>query len=141
MVEIPREREDAAHTDAPVGGLKSHHAAQRSGDADRAARVGAERRQRHAAGHRRRAAARGPARDAVRVPRVAAIPEVRVDVGHAQRDLVRVGLAEQNRARSLEFSHGDGILLGHEVREVARSRRGADARRVVQVLDGDGNTR
>ena len=48
VVHRPRQRHDAARGDGAVGRLEADDAAQRGGDADRGARVGAERREAHA---------------------------------------------------------------------------------------------
>jgi len=66
---------------------------------------------------------------------------MRVDIGHAQCNLVRVGLADDVRSGGFELADGNCILFGNVVLEEKRACCGADPGGLVQVLDRDGDIR
>ena len=140
LVERRGEGDDAPARAAPIGRLDPDDAGEGRRLADRAAGVGAGRRQAEVRRHRRRRAARGAAR---RQGRRIARPPPGSDrravggglVGRAHGELVHVELAEHHRARSQSW-RGDRALVGrHEPLEDARRRLARHAFGAEQVLD------
>ena len=82
---------------AAAARAKARHAAQRGGDADRSRGVGTESGRAAARRDRRRGSARAAARDQRRVVRIAHRPEGGVVGGDAERQLLHVGLAQDQR--------------------------------------------
>ena len=135
VVEAPGERHDARERDEPPGRLDRRRAAARGGDPERARRVGAGRRGRHPRGERSRGAAARPAGRSPQVPRAADL------VGRpADRELVRVQVAEQHHARGGQPGPGVAVLRRHLLEEPARRghRLAGDA---VEVLEPDRHAR
>ena len=99
-VERRRQRHGAVQADEPVRRLEAGEAAQRRGNAHRAAGVRADRRGREAGRDRDRRAARRAARDAMRrqVPRIPRRAHRLVAAPAAERELDHVRLAERNHA-------------------------------------------
>ena len=114
--------------------LQPDEPAGRRRNADRAAGVGADRGVGHAVEHRRGRAARRSARRSARIERMPHGAERRVLVGRAERELVQVGLADEDRARVAQprptigaSSRGDVSLAharGRGRRRAARRRSG-----------------
>ena len=98
LIERRGEREQAVARDASVGRLQPDEAAERGRLADRSAGVGSERGRHQAGGDRDRRSAARPARRARRIPRVARRAEGRVLGRRAHRELVAVGLADDDGA-------------------------------------------
>ena len=134
LVERRAEGEQAVARDAAVGRLEADDAAQRGRLADRAAGVGAERDRRQAGRHRDRRAAARAAGDAVERPRVAGDAERRVLGRRAHRELVAVGLAEDDRAGRLEALDGRRRVGRHEALEDPRGGRRRHVARAEVVL-------
>ncbi len=105
LVERGREGHEAVAAHPPVGGLEADHAAEGRGLADRATGVRAEGERDHAGRHRRRRPAGRPAGDAGEVPRVLRLLVGAVLGGRAHRELVHVGLAEDDRPCPLQPRH------------------------------------
>lgn len=135
MVERPRERYDARRADAPMRRLQPDRAAERGGDANTAARIGAHRHRRHPRRHRRAGTAARTTGDAVGVPRIARRAEVGVIRRHAEGKLVRVRLAERNRARLAEQPRDRRIRTRHAIPEDFRSGSGANTLRRIEVFE------
>ena len=134
LIERRAEGEQAVARDAAVGRLEADDAAERARLADRAAGVGAERDRRQAGRHRDRGAAARPARDAIQRPRIARHAERRVLGRRAHRELVAVGLAEDDRAgrfQALDGRRGEGR---HEALEDPRGGGGRHVARAEVVL-------
>ena len=140
LVERAREGDDAEARAAPVGRLHADDAAERGRLADRAAGIGAGRAEAEFGRDRRRRAARAAARDARRVgpdfsPWIDDTVEVAGNIRRTHRELVEVGLSEQDRARPPEIG-ADGRFVGRdEILQDARARGRADARGAEQILD------
>ena len=98
LVEARREGDQAEPADRAVGRLDADDAAQRGRLADRAAGVRAERERREVGGDRRRRTAARPAGHPRGVVRVARRAERRVLGARPHRELVEVGLADDDRA-------------------------------------------
>ena len=105
-----RERDDPVPGVAAVGRLHADDPAHRGRLADRAAGVRAERERRLVGGDRGGRAAGGAAGHLRQVPRVVDRPEPGVLRGGAHRELVHVGLADEDRARIAQ-PPGDGGLI------------------------------
>jgi hypothetical protein len=56
---------------------------------------------------------------------------------HAERELVHVELAEQNRAGVSQSAYDRGVLFGNPAREYSRPARRPDAGRLEEILDRD----
>ncbi len=134
LVERRAEGEQAVARDAAVGRLEADDAAQRRRLADRAAGVGAERDRREAGRDRDRRAAARSARDAIERPRVARHAERRVLGRRAHRELVAVGLAEDDRAGRFEALDGGRGVGRHEALEDPRGRGRRHVARAEVVL-------
>ena len=63
---------------------------------------------------------------------------VRVLAGRPKRELVHLQLAHKHRARVAEPLGDGGVVVRHEVGQYLGAYAGADAARVVQVLESDG---
>ena len=98
LIERRGEGDQAVARDAAVGRLEPDDAAERRRLADRAAGVGAERERRHAAPPPRPPIRRSSRRGCGRGPRVARRAERAVLGRRAHRELVAVGLADDDRA-------------------------------------------
>jgi hypothetical protein len=135
MVERPGEREGPGEADASVGRLQTDDAAERRRDADRAARIAAEG-ERHLVGRERdRRATAGAARHPLSVPRVPRRALEEVDGGDPPGELVGRGLPDQDRAGLPRPAHRLRIHSRDVAVEHRGAVRGADFRRVEQVLD------
>jgi hypothetical protein len=135
VVEARREREDPVVRDEPVGRLEPDDPAARGGDADRPARVGAERDVGELRDHGRGRPAARTARRPSRRARVRNGAVVRVLRRHAVRELVEVCLADGDVPGSLQPRYGLGGLRRDVVREHGRAVRRPHAGGVEQVLD------
>ena len=98
-------RHEAVAGHGAVGGLQAEEPAERGGLPHRAARVAAEREVHDARGHRRRRAAAGAAGHPAVVEGVQRPLERRVLRRRAHAELVEVGLARHDRARTLQAFH------------------------------------
>ncbi len=125
---------DAA-ADHAVGRLVAEQPAERRGDADGAAAVGAGRDDRQPRGERGGGSAARAAGGEVGVPRVAGGAEEEV-VGEAlDAELGHVRLADDDAARRAQPADGDAVGLGgRRIGEPAGAVRGAHAAHVVVVL-------
>ena len=138
MIERRTERDQAVPRDAAVGRLQADHAAHRGRLANRSAGVGPERQRRDARRDGGRRSAARAAGNAIERPRVVHGTERRVLVRRAHRELVAVGLADDDRARRVEprettvASYGGDVGLEH-----ARRGGGADPSRAQVVLERD----
>ena len=86
---------------------------------------------------RRRGAARRAGRIVRRVPRVARRRKRQCEIGAADREFVRLLLAEQDHASLAQPHPALGVLVRHMVEIDARPGRRADAFRLVDVLEAD----
>ena len=110
--------------------LDRARSAARRGDPQRAARVAAERRRGHPRRQRRGAAAARSARDAVQRPRIADLVG-----GAAGRELMGVGVAEQDHALRAQPRPHDGVLGGDVALQHPAGRGERQARDAVEVLE------
>ncbi len=137
-VERRRQRICPVARHARRGGLEADEAAERRGNADRAAGVGGERRMRHAFGDRHRRARRRTARDAsgravVRSERRAVVG-IEADAG--ERELGHVGAADEDGARGAQPCHRGCVACGGRcIGEHAGPRGGGLPGDVEEVLD------
>ena len=120
---------------APDGGPEADDPAQGRGDARRSAGVGAD-----AGGREPRCdsgcvAAAAAARDLGRVVRIAHRPERAIVAGDAERQLVHVGLAEENAAGAEQGVEDVRVRARAVAAEAWRSSRGGQRRAVDVVLD------
>src|SRR5262245_47232807 len=102
VIETPRERSDSLAGNPSVRRLQPGDAAERSGNPDRPAGVRADGAEADPGRERDRRAAARAAADPRAVPRIARRPVVGVHVRDAVRELVEVGLPEENGARLAE---------------------------------------
>ena len=135
VIEARGEREAALERHEPVARLEAHHPTARRRDADRAARVRAERGVGEAGRERRAATRARPARRTARRERIGHVAEVRVPARDAVGELVQVRLAHVRVAGRLEPGHGLGAALGHVVGEQDRAVGRRQPGGVEQVLD------
>ncbi len=139
MVERVGQWEDAAPADPAVGRLEPDDAAIGGGAADRTAGVRPHRAGAQAGGDRRGRAARRAGRIVRGVPRIARRLEGEREIRPADREFMRLLLAEQNRTGPAQPRPGLGILVRHMVEIAPRACRGADAAGLVDVLEADRN--
>ncbi len=97
VVQRPGLGHRAAKADQPVGRLEPHHATQRRGDAHAAPGVAADRDLHQPRGNRDGRATRGAAGEVRLIPGVGNVAEPPVDTERAERELVHVGAAEEDR--------------------------------------------
>ncbi len=133
--------DEAVAADAAVGGLQADDAAERGRLADGAAGVAAEGRRSQAGGHGRGRAAGGAARDAARVPGVAGEAGGARLGRRAHRELVHVGLAEQDRAGGLQPSDGRRGVGRPVAGQDPRGARRVARERAEVVLERHGHAR
>ena len=112
VVKRPGERHPARPAHAPVGGLDPDDAAAGRGQADRAARIGAERAVNEPGGHGRARAARRAARAVAGPPGRLDVAVVDVVPEGSERQLREVQAAQRDRARRLQAGHGRRVLVG-----------------------------
>ena len=138
-VHAPGERDDAVVADATVGRPDAGDAVDRRGQADRAARVGADGTETTARRDRHTRAPAGAGRETLDVPWVAHGAVVRIGRGAPPRELVHVGLADEDRTRPAQAFCNAGVGIGQPVAEhlAARSRARAAQRDVVFQRDRD----
>jgi len=123
------------------GGSEAGEAAESGGDADGAARVGADGREGGAFLYRRCCAAGGASGEECGVAGLEAVVEVAVFSGDAVGELVEVGLASDEGSSLLEASRHGGVLRGEAV-VVAVERGtagGREAGEVEAVFERDGD--
>src|ERR1043165_193418 len=75
-----------------------------------------------------------------KAPGIFRASEMRVVGSQTERDLVHVGLAEQDRAGGVDPFHYEGIMLRHEIAKYPRTSGRADPGGMNHVFDGDGNS-
>jgi hypothetical protein len=110
VIEGPGERQHPVPADAAVSGLEAHRPAERGGDADGAAGVGAQGGVDNAGGDGRARSTAGTSGAVLGIPRVAHGSEVGVGGGDAVGQLVHVQLAEHHGAGGFETRHHEGIV-------------------------------
>ena len=110
----PAFRPVRAGGDTAAGGLEADQAAKGGGDADGTAAIAAVRRRDDAGRHRRGRAAAGAARRAYRIPGVECRPRFPRLCSDRQRQLRRIGLAENHQSGLPVAAHQGGVLLRHE---------------------------
>ena len=137
LVERGSEGEQAVAGHAAVGRLQPDDAAERCGLANRPAGVGAERQRHHACRHGGRRSAARPARRAILRPGIARRAECRVLRRGAHRELVAVGLADDDRAGGVEPGDDGGVVRRDEVLEHARRGGRHEPARADVVLHRD----
>ncbi len=138
-VQRPGQRHHALRRDEPVGRLEADRAAQRRGDPDRARGIRAERDRHDAGSDGRGGSPAGPAGAERGIPRVLRRAVVRIVVGCAERELVGVGLADEDGAGDAQHPDDRGVAPRNPVLEDAGAGGGADALRRDQVLDAHGH--
>ena len=138
-VQAGRQRDHAAARHQARRRLDAGDAAIGRRQPDRAAGVGPQRAQRQTGRHRRPRARAGSAGVPPRVPGIARRRPGQVERRPADGELVRRQLAQHHRALRMQPPHRLGVLLRHVVGEDAGMRRGAHARRLVDVLVGERN--
>ena len=139
MVVARREREAALRRHEIERRLEPGDAAPGRRDADRAARVAAERELDLPGGDRSRRAAARAAGEPSRRARVRHRAEVRVLRADPVGELVQVRLPGDGVPGGLEPQYRLGALRGHVLGEDRRAVRRDEPRRVEQVLDRDRN--
>src|SRR5689334_296867 len=92
------ERDHAILVDLAAHGFESHNTAKRGGNADGAARIGADAGVAETRSNAGCGASAGTARNASQVPRIVRGAEMRIVRSHAVGELVHVGFAEEDRA-------------------------------------------
>ncbi len=102
MIETIDKRIYASSRQAPEARLQAEHSAKRSGHANRAVRIGAERQRHEAGGNRRRRAARRSSGDSRKIMRATGCAVVCVLGREAIGELVHVERAHKNRAGGFE---------------------------------------
>ena len=137
LIERRGERQQPVARDAAVGRLQPDDAAQRRRLADRSAGVGAERERRHAGGDGHRRSAARSAGNAIGRPRIPRRAERRVLGRRSHRELVAVGLADDDGAGRLEPRDDGGVERRHERLEDPRRGGRPDAARAEVVLERD----
>ena len=137
LVEGVRQGDEAVARHPAVRRLHADRAGDRTGLADRAAGVGADRQGRLVGRHRGRAAAARAAGDAGQVPRVVGRTVGAVLGGGAHRELVHVGLAEDRQAGRAEPSHDRGVVRRDPALEDPRPAGRGEPTGGEHVLDGD----
>ena len=123
----------AAHT--TVRGLDAHGSGERARLADGTASISAEGERRLIGTDRRRGTAAGTARHAGRIPRVVGVAERGMLGRRALRELIKVGLAENRHAGSLNLLDNRGIVRRHPAFENLRGGGRGDALGDDHVLD------
>ena len=119
--DAPAQRSRAEFADPPEGGFDSEDAAERSGDADRAAAVRADGDGDKSRRDSRRRAAGTSACVVVHVVWVARRAVMRVQPRHVDADLVHVGLADQQRARRPHPRHHGCIFCRRRLTQKRRA--------------------
>ena len=135
MGDAPAQRRGAVFADPPKSGFDPDDAAKRGRDADRAAAVRGDGSRAKSRGHRRAWAARTAAGEVVGGVRVARRAVVRIQAGHANADLVHVGLADQQRAGRSHAGDDGGIFLARRLSQEGGADAGRVRRHVHLVLD------
>jgi hypothetical protein len=134
--------DDAPAADAAIGRLQPDRAGEGRRLADRAAGIGAGRRQTQIGRHRRRRAARGAARrqlPAVHLPRVHDRAVTGGFIRRAHGEFIHAELAQHDRARVPQvLGHGRFILRQKAVKDAAGRLRG-HIFGAEQILDAQGN--
>jgi hypothetical protein len=130
----PRQLHHAAGADQTKARLEPGNTAERGRDADRAHVVGAERTGGEPGRDGRPRPAAGTARRRRGVPGIAALAEVYVVRGYAERAFVHVKLAERHRARGLQAPRHFRILRGNRVAQDFHAVGGRNAGHVDKVL-------
>ncbi len=137
LVQRAGEGHQSVAADRSVGGLESHHAAERGRLPDGTPGVGAQSPGRLAGGDAGGGAATGAARDPVEVPGVSRGLEGGVLGGAAHGELVHVELAEEDQACGSQLGD-DGGVIGRDVAfEDARAARGLHPLHGEDVLEAD----
>ena len=139
VVERRRERHRAEYADASEGGFQAHDPAHARRNANRAARVGADRRHAKARGNGRGGAAARSARNPVERPGIMRRAVMRIVACNPVGEFMHVGLAEQNGAGAGKLPRDGCVRRGDEIAQDLRSRRRADAARPEVVLQCDRN--
>src|SRR5260370_6683724 len=138
-MEALRKRQAAFGGDAADTGLEADNATKRSGYADRSSGIRADAAIAESRGNGGRGAAAGAAGNAREVPGIAGWTVVRVIGGYAVREVVKIGLAEKDRARFPELGPNLRIVLRNEVLQDFGTGGGANALGVDVVFQRDGN--
>ena len=129
-------RHDAVGADHPERGFDPDDALQACGHASRACGVGADRDVGFAGGDRDRRSRAGSAADEFGPAAVGHRAVRRAGADEAGRELVEVGLADDDRARRPQRRHGRGVAVGR-VGELRAGGGGGQAGGVDVVLDGE----
>ena len=140
LVQRRRESHKAVPGNASISRLHADDAAERSGLANRSARVGPQRPNRAARSHRRRAAAGASPWHAIRIPGIVCRMESGIFRGTAHRELVHICLAEDNRPLRLQFFHNRRVVRRHKILQHPGRTGCLDALRADIVLDGARNS-
>ena len=133
VIERPCHRHDASRADAAVRRLESDDAAQRGGNADRAARIGAQRAEAHVGGNGGRRSARRSTGNAIESPWIAYGPVVGHGRRSAEGELVEVQLAEYHGASLLQTGDDVRVLDGLDT-----SVGGGDVLVILPAMAGGG---
>ena len=139
MVDGPAQGQHSGLAHPAVARLQPDHAADGGWHADRAAGIGAQGAGDHARRHGGAGAAAGTGRGAGQVPGVVGGTVVGRIGGRSEGELVGGGLAHQHRARLPQAHHRRGVGGGDVVSQDAGAGGGADARRLVEVFQGNGH--
>ena len=140
MVQTPGKRRQPVPAHQPIGGFEAYYAAQGRRNANRSSGVAAGGDGALSRRRRRTGTAAGTSTHHFRVPRVVHVAVVRIFPGGTIGELMHIQLAQQDCARLPETVGNGAVLFGDEVVEYPGAGGGADARRVVQVLQGYGQS-
>ncbi len=134
-VQALRQGIDPGSADLAHGGLEPRDTAQGCWDADRPARIGAQRGGYEAGSHSdRRPRARASRQVVVRRPRVSGGPMVVIHPGAAVRELDRVGLTHHDHAGGVQALHDGRVVVGDVVGQEGTSRGRREPPDIDQVL-------
>ena len=135
-VQRPARRHQAGVGDQPEARLQSDDVVEHRRHAARTRRVGAECERHQAGGNRDRRSRTRPARNQIGADRIDGDAVGRADADQAGRELVEIGLADDDGAGRAQFCHRRRILRGR-IGEGRAGRRGRQALRVDIVLHGN----
>ena len=138
-IEAERQGDDAVAAEQPQSGLETGDPVGARRPAHRPARVGAEAEHRKPRGDGDASAARRPRRRAQQVVRVERLPPDRAE-RRARRELRKVHLRQDNRARRPQFPHHERIVWRDGSFQQYRAAGCGKIRRVEVVLENDRDT-
>ncbi len=139
MIELAAERDHAGGGDLPPLRLQSHDAARGGGNADRSAGIGSDRAERHARRHGDRRTAARTSRRSSGIVGISRRAEARIFRGRAERELMKVGLADEHRAGLAQTACHRRVGRRHVILAHERPGRRGRAFAVDQILERERN--